>query len=185
MSPQSFSFRHERPQSLRSIRSDGVATLHPFRRSRYAPSVPQIRSQIRIDATPDEVFDFIDDWRNAMRYMKRMTRWELVDPAGGTGVGAVFRVAVQAGPRKLDGRFQVTGYDRPHRIAFRSMEDVRVEGSWTIRPDGDGTALTLDASYDLPGGIAGRLVGSFLRGNAQSDLDSSVRELKRLIESGT
>lgn len=147
--------------------------------------MPQIRSQIHIDATPEQVFDFIDDWRNAMRYMKRMTRWDLVDPEGGTGVGAVFRVDVSAGPRKLGGRFQVTDHDRPHRIAFRSMEDVRVEGSWTIQPDGEGTRLVLDAFYDLPGGIAGRLVGTFLRGNAQNDLDSSVRELKRLVESET
>lgn len=147
--------------------------------------MPQIRSQIHIHATPEQVFDFIDDWRNAMRYMKRMTRWDLVDPEGGTGVGAVFRVDVAAGPRKLGGRFQVTGHDRPHRIAFRSMEDVRVEGSWTIQPEGEGTRVVLDASYDLPGGIAGRLVGTFLRGNAQSDLDDSVRTLKRLVESET
>jgi carbon monoxide dehydrogenase subunit G len=147
--------------------------------------VPQIRSQTHINATPEQVFDFIDDWRNAMRYMKRMTRWDLVDPEGGTGVGAEFNVDVQAGPRRLGGRFQVTGHDRPHRIAFRSMEDVRVEGQWDIQPDGDGTRLTLNATYDLPGGIAGRLVGAFLRGNAQSDLDSSVRELKRLVEAET
>ena len=147
--------------------------------------MPQIRSQTHIDATPEQVFDFIDDWRNAMRYMKRMTRWELVDPQGGTGVGATFNVNVQAGPSKLGGRFQVTGHDRPNRIAFRSMEDVRVEGSWTITPEDGGTRLVLDASYDLPGGIAGRLVGSFLRGNAQKDLDSSVRELKRLVEAET
>jgi uncharacterized membrane protein len=144
--------------------------------------VPQIRSQTRINAPPEQVFDFIDNWRNAMRYLKRMTRWDLVDPQGGTGVGAVFRVAVQAGPTKLDGRFQVTGHERPHRIAFRSMEEVRVEGSWTIAPDGDGSHVTLDATYDLPGGIAGRLVGAFLRGNAKNDLDASLRELKRLVE---
>lgn len=147
--------------------------------------MPEIRAQTHIDATPEQVFDFIDEWRNAMRYMKRMTRWELADPDGGTGVGAIFNVDVQAGPTKLGGRFQVTGHDRPHRIAFRSMEDVRVEGHWDIRPEGDGTRLALNASYDLPGGIAGRLVGSFLKGNAQKDLDASVRELKRLVEAET
>lgn len=145
--------------------------------------MPKISSQIRISAAPEDVFDFIDDWRNAMRYLKRMTRWDLVDPEGGTGPGAVFRVAVQAGPTKLDGRFQVTEHERPNRIAFRSMEDVRVEGSWTLRPDGDGTNVTLDSTYDLPGGFAGRLVGAFLRGNAQKDIDASLRELKRLVES--
>lgn len=146
--------------------------------------MPEIRAQTRIDAMPEAVFDFIDNWRNAMRYLKRMTRWELVDPQGGTGVGAIFRVDVQAGPTKLGGRFQVTEHDRPKRIAFRSMEDIRVEGSWTLTPDGDGTRVALDSTYDVPGGFAGRLVGSFLRGNAQRDLDASLRELKRLIESG-
>jgi uncharacterized membrane protein len=146
--------------------------------------MPDIRSEITIAATPEQVFDFIDDWRNAMRYLKRMTRWELVDKEGGTGVGAIFNVGVAAGPTKLGGRFQVTEHDRPRRIGFRSMEDVRVEGSWTLHPAGGGTRVVLDSSYDLPGGFAGRLVGSFLRGNAQRDLDASLRDLKRLIESG-
>ncbi len=145
--------------------------------------MPQTRSQIRIDAPPEVVFDFIDDWRNAMRYLKRMTRWDLADPEGGTGVGAIFNVGLAAGPGKLGGRFQVTEHERPSRIGFRSMQDVRVEGSWTLSPDGDGTRVVLDSSYDLPGGIAGRIVGSFIRGNAQNDLDHSLRDLKRLIES--
>lgn len=139
-------------------------------------------ARTRIAAPPEAVFDFIDEWQNAMRYLKRVDRWVLVDKEGGTGVGAVFDIGVQAGPTHLDGRLQVTEHERPRLIAFRSMDGPRVEGSWTLTPDGDGTNVVLHASYALPGGIIGRVVGSFVGRNAQHDLDASLAELKRLVE---
>jgi uncharacterized membrane protein len=141
-------------------------------------------TRVRIAAAPETVFDFIDDWRNAMRYLKRVDRWVLLDPEGGTGVGAVFDIGVQAGPTHLDGRLQVTENERPRTIAFRSMDGPRFEGRWTLTPDGDGTDVVLHASYELPGGIIGRVVGSFVGRNAQNDLKQSLAELKRLVEAG-
>jgi uncharacterized membrane protein len=143
-----------------------------------------IRSQAHINATPEQVFDFIDHWQNAMLYMRRMVRYELVDKNGGTGVGARFEIAVQAGGTRLNGTIEVTDHDRPHKIAFRNIDGVKVIGNWTMRPDGDGTHLVLDAVYEPPGGIIGRVVASFIKANARSDLEASLRELKRLVESG-
>lgn len=143
----------------------------------------EIKAQVRIDAPPEAVFDFIDNWRNAMRYLKRTVRYDLVDPEGGTGVGAQFVIAVQAGPSRLDGKIVVTEHQRPNKISFRTVDGVRVEGDWTIRPDGEGTHVTLYSSYDPPGGLVGRIVASFIKANAQNDLNASLRELKRLVES--
>ncbi len=141
-------------------------------------------SRTRIAAPPEAVFDFIDKWQNAMRYLKRVDRWVLVDRQGGTGIGAVFDIGIQAGPTHLDGRLQVTEHDRPRTIAFRSMDGPRVEGRWTLTADGDATNVVLHASYELPGGLIGRVVGSFVGRNAQHDLDASLAELRRLVESG-
>lgn len=141
-----------------------------------------MQARVRIAASPEAVFDYIDRWDNAMRYLKRVDRWELVDKDGRTGVGAVFRIGVQAGPSHLDGRLQVTEHDRPRTIAFRSLDGPRVEGRWTLTSDDDGTNVLLFASYDLPGGIIGRVVGSFVSRNAEVDLKASLRELKRLVE---
>ena len=139
-------------------------------------------SRVHINAAPEAVFDFIDRWENAMRYLHRVDRWVLVDPEGGTGVGAVFKIGVQAGPTHLDGRLQVTEHDRPRRIAFKSLDGPRVVSSWTLTPRDGGTDVLLSSNYDLPGGIIGRVVGVFVSRNAQSDLDASLRDLKRLVE---
>ena len=117
-----------------------------------------------------------------MRYMRRMVRYDLVDRDGGTGVGAEFLIAVQAGPTRLDGHIVVTQHERPRAIAFKTVEGVRVEGSWSLRPDGGGTHVTLHSLYEPPGGLVGRMVASFISRNAQNDLDASLRELKRLVE---
>ncbi len=142
----------------------------------------QITSQVRINAPPEAVFDFIDHYKNALRYMRRMVRYDIVDPHGGTGVGAEFLISVQAGPTRLDGHIRVTEYQRPRKIAFKTIEGTRVEGNWTLRPDGDGTHVTLHSIYEPPGGLVGRMVASFISRNAQNDLDASLRELKRLVE---
>lgn len=142
----------------------------------------EMTSRVRIAAPPEAVFDFIDEWQNAMKYLHRVDSWVLVDTEGGTGVGAVFKIGVQAGPTHLDGRLQVTEHDRPRTIAFKSLEGPRVLGRWTLAPSGDGTDVVLHASYELPGGLVGRLVGSFVRMNAQNDLDASLRDLKKLVE---
>ena len=145
-------------------------------------NVSEIISRVRISAAPEAVFDFIDHWPNAMRYLRRVDRWVLVDKDGGTGVGAEFDIGVQAGPTHLEGRLRVIEHDRPRRIAFRSLDGPRVEGSWTFSSEGTDTHVVLHASYDLPGGLVGRVVGAFVSRHAQGDLDASLRELKRLVE---
>ena len=143
----------------------------------------KIRSTVHIKAPPEAVFDFIDHYKNAMRYMQRMVRYDIVDPDGGTGVGSEFLISVQAGPTRLDGHIRVTTHERPNKIAFRNIEGVHVEGAWTLTPENGGTRVVLDSVYEPPGGLIGRLVASFIRANAQNDLDKSLRELKRLVES--
>ena len=138
--------------------------------------------ETRIAATPEQVFDFIDHWQNAKRYMRRMVRYELADPAGGTGVGARFYISVEAAGKRLNGTIEVTENDRPNKISFRNIDGVKVIGNWILRPDGAGTHVTLDATYEPPGGIIGRLVASFINANARGDLEQSLRELKRLVE---
>ena len=142
-----------------------------------------MRSTIRIDAPPERVFDFVDEWRNATRYLRRLVRWEPIDPERASEVGAIYRVGIQAGPTRLDGKIEVTDYARPERIHIRSVDGPGVTGGWTFDGDEDGTVVVLDATYDLPGGFAGRLVGSFISRHGQRDLDLSLAELKRLVES--
>jgi ribosome-associated toxin RatA of RatAB toxin-antitoxin module len=142
-----------------------------------------MHSRIRISASPETVFDYVDDWRNAKIYLRRLVGWDPVDPDKAHQAGAIYRVTLQAGPTRLNGKLEVTDYERPVKISIRSLEGPRVIGGWTFTPDGDGTYVTLSADFDLPGGIAGRLVGSFVGRNGQRDLDESLRELKRRVES--
>lgn len=139
-------------------------------------------STTHINAPPEVVFDYVDDWRNATKYLHRLVKWEPVEVGAEIGVGTVFRVGIQAGPTRLDGKLEVTEYVRPEKISIRSLEGPRVIGGWTFEPDGDGTRVRLTADFDLPGGFAGRLVGRFVGSNGQKDLDASLRDLKRQVE---
>lgn len=142
-----------------------------------------MRGSVTIDAPPERVFDAVDDWRNTTRFLRGLVRWDPVDPERTSGVGVCFHVGIQAGPRRLTGQVRIVEHERPSRIVFRSVDGPSVLGTWTFVQAGDGTRVELDASYELPGGIAGRLVGGFVSRQGQRDVDGSLADLKRLVES--
>lgn len=141
-----------------------------------------LNGSIRIDAPVERVFAFVDDWTNTTRFLRNLVRWEPLDSAVVRGVGARFRAALKAGPITLDGEMEITEHVPNERVQFRSTKGPRLSGTWTFRPDGDGTIVDLRNTFELPGGIAGRVVGQVARSQGQKDLNGSLVDLKKLVE---
>lgn len=144
--------------------------------------MPELTGDVHVDASPEEVFDVVDDWQNTTKYLRGLVRWEPEDPEKVQGLGARFAAAIKAGPITLDGKMEVTEHVRPERIAFTSIEGPKLDGLWLFEPAGGGTRVTLTNTFELPGGMAGRVVGKLASSQGQRDLDASLRDLKRLVE---
>ena len=78
-----------------------------------------IEGEIIIARPAETVFDFAADQRNEPRYNPRMVRAEKVT-GGPVGKGTVFRSAVQAIGRPTEMCCELTGYNRPARLASRT-----------------------------------------------------------------
>jgi hypothetical protein len=112
----------------------------------------------RLDAPPEKVLELLRDYRE--------TRPTLLGPnytayrveAGGRGAGTVVAYHFAAGGRERDYRLKVAEHDagleeRDELSSFVSR--------WTVAPDGGGSQVTLEGSWDGAGGIAGVFEGLF------------------------
>jgi hypothetical protein len=101
----------------------------------------KIEGEILICRPVEAVFDFVADQRNEPRYNPRMIRAAMATD-GPVRKGTVFRSAAKSLGRTADMRIELTGYDRPARLASRSrMRQGTMDGTITFEPAPSGTRM--------------------------------------------
>jgi polyketide cyclase/dehydrase/lipid transport protein len=116
----------------------------------------KIAGEIVISRPAEAVFDFAADQRNEPRYNPRMIRADKVSD-GPVGKGTVFRCAARSMGRTAEMRIELTGYDRPGRLASRTTTGqvdidgtltfdrvpggTRMRRTWIVRPRGGARVL--------------------------------------------
>jgi uncharacterized membrane protein len=137
-----------------------------------------------VDAPVEEVFAYVDDYRNTTKYMKDLTKWQ---PVGSQthGKGAHFEVAMKAGPKVLDSDVLITQWTENKVIAWVSQSGFKQTGKWAFKAKAEGTDATFDMDYEFPGGIAGKVLAKVAEPFVKMNIESSVDELKRQMEART
>jgi uncharacterized membrane protein len=135
----------------------------------------------KVAAPVEAVFAYVDDHRNTTRYMKDLTKWA---PVGSTtrGKGAKFAVAMKAGPMTLSSVVDITTWTENTAIGWTSREGFKQTGKWSFTTSGEGTAATFDMEYELPGGIAGRMLSRAAEPIVRANIQQSVRNLRSQVE---
>jgi uncharacterized membrane protein len=134
-----------------------------------------------IAAPLNTVFDYVDEHTNTTKYMKDLTLWKPVG-ANAHGKGAKFAVAMKAGPMTLSSIVDITTWTENSAIGWTSVEGFKQKGKWTFASRGDGTVATFDMEYELPGGIAGRMVSRVAEPIVRGNIEQSVRNLRSQVQ---
>ena len=142
--------------------------------------VPKISASTRVEAPAGEVFDYAADYRHATLLVPGLTRFE---PIGETtsGLGAAFDAAIQIGPKRYETKLAVNVFEPVHAIGWSGLP----EGPsllWTFTPDDDITAVEFELGFDLPGGMAGTLLGFTIEPIVRSTARDTATALKRQVE---
>ena len=130
----------------------------------------------------DVAFAYLDDYKNATTWMFGLSGFE---PVGEQvqGLGAVFEGTFQVKPVKLHSTIEVTEWKQNDRIAFHSIKGFRNWSTWSFAADGpERTKITVDFSYELPGGLAGKAMGRVLEPIVGMSVRHSDEALRRGIE---
>ncbi|MBV8301885.1 MAG: SRPBCC family protein [Candidatus Dormibacteraeota bacterium] len=134
-----------------------------------------------VDATVETVFAYVDDYRNTTKYMVGLTKWKPTTDVT-HGKGAKFEVAMKAGPATLGSIVDISLWSENKAIGWHSVEGFKQKGQWAFRRAGDGTDVTFTMEYELPGGIAGRMLSRAADPVVRSNLQRSVKQLKQHTE---
>lgn len=108
------------------------------------------------------MFEYMDDYRTVPKWMFGMSKLE---PIGDKerGLGAVLEGSMKLGPKTLHSTVEVTQWEQNKVLAMKSIKGFVNRSTWHFTPvDDETTELTVDFTYELPGGMAGRALGKVI-----------------------
>lgn len=142
--------------------------------------MPSAQHSVTVKRPVGEVFAFVADGENAMRW-----RPGVLDVArqSGEGRGAIYRQGVKGpGGRRIAADYEITAFEPDRLIAFRAIAGpVRPTGEYRFMPEGEATtvSLALDATVT---GWKRLLMGRAVQGTMESEV-RNLETLKAILES--
>ncbi|MEO9327146.1 SRPBCC family protein [Gordonia aurantiaca] len=121
-----------------------------------------VRHQVKVDAPRERVFEYVDGYQNVPEYLFGVKRFSPTTDRT-KGLGSVFEVAIDVGPKTLKSVVECTQYIENELIELKAVKGFRANTTWRFGDTGDGgTDLQVEFDYTLPGGIAGKLLGGLV-----------------------
>jgi uncharacterized membrane protein len=141
-----------------------------------------VRKSITIGRAPSDVYAFWRDLGNVPGFMKhveavevlddRRSRWRARGPVGGVVEWEAYVIE--------DRENELLRWESSERSSIATAGAVR----FMPAPGGRGTEVHIELSYDPPGGELGRIVSSFWGAGSAHALETDLRRLKQLLETG-
>jgi len=135
---------------------------------------------IEIEASPEEVFTFINDDKK-MNEANKDVKVETTSE-GPVGVGTTRHFVGAAGGKWDD---EITEFVKNKKIASHTIGkgDMKITGSWTLEPTAKGTKLTTSMDYELPYSLLGKLVDKVRVSKfIEKNMDQMLENIKKALE---
>jgi uncharacterized membrane protein len=162
-----------------SSSSSGGSVLSTLLGSGRGRSI-DLEKTIRIDASPDEVYEMWSNYENFPRFMshvvevrdigRRRSHWVVQGPAG----------------TQFEFDSVLTEQSKNRRLAWRSEPGAQIpnSGSVEFEPYRGGTRVTVRFSYSPPAGALGHGLASLLGSDPRQQMDDDLARMKHFIERG-
>jgi len=153
----------------------------------------QIHATVTIDTPVEKVLEFVDDPVNLAKCAPTVVRVVEVGRSE-RRVGNSCRVTCRVLGIPFNEEFTVIGFEPPRRhtphrrfqISQTFHGPVKGTFTWTLEAEGNQTYASLDAAYQLMGGIFGRALDGFLVERAvKKDVDQMLENMKRHLAGQT
>ena len=139
----------------------------------------QIKSSIIIKRPIEEVFAFVADPRNDLKWRSDVVESNVTSVS--LDVGATFEFASEFMGRKIETKGKITAYDPPKHFAWKSIKSpIPVSAVTTFEAVADGTLIVDTADFE-PGGFF-KIAEPLLIKQAQSAVEKDMQKLKELLE---
>lgn len=144
----------------------------------------RIERSIRIDASPEEVFNVLTDLSRLPRWATTVVETHDV-PEGPLAPGQRFGQTILVAGRKLETEWEVRSIERPRHVTYQATGPGGGELRMLQRvsDDAEGSRVELELDYQLPGGFLGEALNrAYVERRNEREAEHSLQNLKDLIE---
>lgn len=142
-----------------------------------------IRVHTTIDATPDQVWEAVEDIATHVEWMHDAVAIRFTSDST-AGVGTTFDCDTKVGPFRLTDQMEITAWDPPRTMGVRHVGVVTGSGEFTIDPaDGGRSTFSWRERLVFPwwmGGPIGAFFGGFV---LRLVWKRNLGNLRRLVDS--
>lgn len=140
----------------------------------------KVTRAIYIDRPPKDVWRLARDLERYPEFFAGITKW-VPKSAQRTGVGASYRVLMQVGSIQAGGTLRLVEWDDNRRLGWESETGIQMTGHTEVEPQGAGTRLHMNVTFDLPG-PAGWLVERITARIVARNLWATMLAARRIVE---
>jgi uncharacterized membrane protein len=142
----------------------------------------RIKKDILINVPLQQVFDSLYDFESIPQWMVGMEKVRNISP-GGRGAGSSFEWTYNMVGVKFDGSSRIVSLEPLREAIVESTGGIDSTWTWTYATEGEGTRLTCDMEYRVPGAGLGKIADKLVveRTNTKN-MEKSLTNLKALLE---
>jgi uncharacterized membrane protein len=143
----------------------------------------EFTAAVTVETTPERAFDYFADYHHVAEVLEGVSRWEPMG-APSRGVGARYRVEMQALGFPLRNVLRLDRWRRPHEIGWVSESGlIKQEGGFDFTPVPDGVRIELRIAYEPPGSVIGAAVARRLDSMVRGRLQRALERIRDILES--
>lgn len=148
--------------------------------------MPQVKRDLFIARTPEDIFAFHDDPSNLAKILPAYLRVEILKAPPRLRVGGELQYTMYLGPLRFDWKLEIAEHEPPSRFVDvqRSGPFLEYRHTHLFAPEAQGTRMTSIIDYELPGGALGQLAQRVVLQDRLSEVLEQVHQATRtLLES--
>ncbi len=143
----------------------------------------QVSHEATINAPREQVFAYVDDYRNVPEYFFGLDRFTPVTEQT-SGLGAEFKTVLKVGPKEITSTVRCTDWAANEIIKLESIAGMGADTTWAFADGAEPgtTRLSVDFTYHLPGGLAGKVLGKLMGPFADQAVKHSENKIREVVE---
>ncbi|WP_430503892.1 SRPBCC family protein [Haloparvum sp. PAK95] len=142
--------------------------------------MPTIEREVRIDAPPQAVFEYVRQPENHTRVIPSLVAVENVEE---TAVGHAGELTYDVFGIDLHSRFRDVEIDPPNRRVYEVSGNLEGRVTYELEPANGGTSLRYVNEYEpVASGVLGKLARPVVSRQLERETDAMIRNLKQQLE---
>ncbi|MFW0790387.1 SRPBCC family protein [Gordonia sp. CPCC 205333] len=142
-----------------------------------------ISRQVVASAPRELAFAHVNNYKSVPTWMFGVTKFTpLTDQT--EGLDSTFDAVMKIGPKSLHSTLKTTEWVENELIKLESVDGISAATTWRFADaEGGGTAVDVEFTYNLPGGLAGRALAAIVEPVVGQAIRSTETTLTKQVES--